>query len=141
VQPHVARESHRVYNQDGHLGANWHLFSACLWPFFLSASAAVVAVCRVGRGFRRLGATSELGLDGLVHRLASHLFRYLVPVEFLLFTLDPLHRDRRVVFEGRSARRVQPMCLCLGVRFKVVYQPRGVVWRRETKVALAYDQS
>jgi hypothetical protein len=32
------------------------------------------------------------------------------------------------------------MCLCLGVRVKVVYQPRRVVRRRETKVALAYNQ-
>lgn len=78
---------------------------------------------RVGRGFRRLGATCELNLGGLIHCLASHLFRYLVPVLFLLCTSDPLHRV--------------PMRLCLGARVKVVYQSCRVVRRRETKVVLA----
>ena len=95
---------------------------------------------RIGREFRRLDDASELSIDGLVHCLASHLFGYHVPVQFLLFASDPLHRDRLVVFEGRSPRCVQPMRLCHGVRVKVGCQPRRVVWRRETKVALAYSQ-
>ena len=111
---------HTVYNQDVHLGANWRLLSKC-------------SVRRVGRGFRRLGAASELGLDDFVHCLPSHLFGYLAPAQSLLFNWDPLHRDRPVVFKGRSPRHVQPMRLCLEARVKVVYQPRCVVQRRETK--------
>jgi hypothetical protein len=56
------------------------------------------------------------------------------------FTSDPLHRDRRIIFEGRSPRHVQPMRLCLGGSVKVVYPPCHVVRRRETKMTLAYKQ-
>jgi hypothetical protein len=38
--------SRTVYNQDGHLGANWDLCSTCSCPFFLFASAGVVAARR-----------------------------------------------------------------------------------------------
>jgi hypothetical protein len=70
--------------------------------------------------------------------MASHLFGYFVPVQFLRFTSD-LHRDLRIIFEG-SPRHVQPMRLCLGGWVKVVYPPCHVVRRRETKMTLAYKQ-
>jgi hypothetical protein len=96
-------------------------------------------VRRVGRGIRRLGTDSELGLDGLVH-LVSRLFGYPVSVQFLL-TSGPLHRDRLIVFEGRLTHHVRPMRLSLGVRAKVIYEPCHMIRRRETKVAPAYNQS
>ena len=51
------------------------------------------------------------------------------------FTLDPLHRDRLVVFERHSACKVKSMRLCLWERAKVVYQPCHMVRRRLTKVS------
>lgn len=135
----------RAYNWNGHLGVGignrtFDVFLNLSCPF-QPASAGTAVVYRVRRGIRRPRGACELRLNDLVHGLASHLFGYFLPVEFLLFALHLLHRDRLVVLEGRSARRVQAMRLRPGSRVKIRRQLRCVVWGRKTEVTLAYSSA